>query len=53
MKVYLCGKGECCPVVDVHDERVIIGEEGNQVTLNKDEWNTLVTKIRSEELKTL
>ena len=53
MRVFLCGKSGCCPAVDIQDEKVTIGETGNQVTLNKDEWNALVTKIRSEELKTL
>ncbi len=50
--VYLCQSG-CCPAVVIEDDRVLIGEEGNQVVLKKDEWNALVEKILSGELKKL
>lgn len=53
MRVYLCGKSGCCPAVELEGDKVIIGEEGNQVTLSKEEWNTLVAKIKSNELKAL
>ncbi len=53
MKILLCSSGECCPAVDLQDDKAVIGEEGNQVTLNKNEWNTLVSKIKSGELKSL
>ncbi|MEM3088871.1 MAG: hypothetical protein QXP20_07140 [Candidatus Bathyarchaeia archaeon] len=53
MKLYLCGKSGCCPAVELEDDKVRIGEEGNQVTLSKEEWNTLVAKIKSNELKAL
>lgn len=47
----LCGKDDCCPVVDVSEGVVKIGEEGNMVTLKKAEWDTLVDKIKSGEIK--
>jgi hypothetical protein len=47
----ICGKGSCCPVVEVSEDRVTIGEEGNMVELKKDEWDTLVGKIKSGEIK--
>ena len=47
-----CG---ACPevVLDVDKNEVRIGEEGNLVKLNKEAWNTLVDKIRKEELTSL
>jgi hypothetical protein len=53
MKVYLCGKCSSCPAFEFDGEKVIIGEEGNKVTLSKEEWNILVAKIKSNELKAL
>ncbi len=53
MKVFLCGEGGHCPAVDIQRTQVSIGETGNQVTLNKDQWNALVTKIKSGELDSL
>lgn len=47
----LCGKKGCCPVVDVGGEHVTIGEEGNIVSLNKSEWDALVSKIKSGEIQ--
>ena len=49
----LCSKDGkcCCPEVDVQDCCVRIGEEGNLCTLNKDEWSTLVSKIKSGEIQ--
>lgn len=40
-----------CPVVEISDDEVKIGEEGNLCTLKKSEWNTLVEKVKSGELK--
>lgn len=47
----LCGKGDCCPVVEVTEDTVKIGEEGNIVELKKSEWDTLVKKIKSGEIR--
>ena len=51
MEVYLCEKG-CghCPKVKVKSDVVEIGEEGNLVRLNPNEWNILVKKIKADEL---
>ena len=48
--VAICKEGSCCPVVEVDENDVRIGEEGNLCCLNRDQWNTLVEKIRSGEL---
>lgn len=55
MKVSLCPACGACPAVEVDmlGEEVRIGEEGNLVRLNKEAWNTLVQKIRADELKAL
>ena len=47
----LCSKDSCCPVVEVNESDVKIGEEGNMVTLKKDDWNMLVEKIKSGEIQ--
>jgi hypothetical protein len=49
----LCPACDACPAVEVSDEEVRIGEEGNLVRLNAGEWNTLVRLIRSGELREL
>lgn len=43
--VSLCVVCGACPAVEVYEDAVKIGEAGNQVTLKKDEWNTLVELI--------
>jgi len=48
--VTLCSEGSCCPVVKVLDDRIEIGEEGNLCVLTSGEWETLKTKIKSEEV---
>ncbi len=52
-RVSLCPACGACPevVLDVTRQEIRIGEEGNQVTLNREAWNTLVEKIQSGELK--
>jgi len=50
-KVMLCPACGGCPEIAVYDHEVHIGEEGNLVRLKKDEWNELVCKIKSGELK--
>lgn len=51
--IVLCGGQKCCPVVDadVAKDAVTIGEDTNCVTLKREEWNTLVAKIKGGELK--
>lgn len=50
-QVSLCPACGACPTVDLYDTEVRIGETGNQVRLTREEWNGLVEKIRSGELK--
>ncbi|MFH1403939.1 MAG: hypothetical protein ABIH11_06705 [Candidatus Altiarchaeota archaeon] len=48
MTVYsICGGKTCCPVVDVQDDLVKIGEDGNLCTLKKSEWDALKSGIKS------
>ncbi|MDP2719069.1 MAG: hypothetical protein Q8P44_04455 [Dehalococcoidia bacterium] len=49
-KVTLCKDCSCCPVVEIYPDKAHIGEEGNLVVLGKDDWNTLVRKVKSGEL---
>ena len=55
VRVSLCGGDKCCPegVVDTTRREVRIGEEGNLVILDQRAWNTLVEKIKAQELKPL
>ena len=48
--VTLCSGGCKCPVVDVSEESVKIGEDGNLCTLTKEQWNTLKEKVKTGEL---
>jgi len=48
--VYLCSGGSCCPVVDVSEDSVKIGEAGNMCTLTKEQWETLKEKVKTGEL---
>ncbi|GBD39732.1 hypothetical protein HRbin37_02018 [bacterium HR37] len=52
-RISLCPVCGACPEVEVYDDEVRIGEEGNMVRLSVEEWNTLVDKILSGELKKL
>jgi hypothetical protein len=52
MKVYICEKS-CCPAVEMIGDEVLIGEDTNIVRLKKNEWNKLVEKIQSGELRSL
>jgi len=51
--VSLCPACDACPVVEVSDETVRIGEAGNQVTLGRAEWNALVEAILQGRLSRL
>ena len=46
-KVLLCPACSACPEVAIDGDTVRIGEEGNLVTLKKEEWNVLVDVIKS------
>ena len=48
--VNLCTGKDCCPVVDVSEDSVKIGEDGNLCTLTKEQWETLKEKVRAGEL---
>ena len=52
-KVVLCGSCSSCPAVEVEEDKVRIGENENMVTLTRDEWNIMVGKIQTGELKAL
>lgn len=54
-RTLLCGEKDCCPevIVDSNRQEVAIGEEGNIVKLKKQEWNSLIEKIKTGELTSL
>ena len=52
-RISLCPVCGACPEVEVYNDEVRIGEEGNMVRLSVEEWNTLVDKILSGELTKL
>lgn len=47
----LCPDCTACPTIEIYEDEVRIGEEGNQVRLKKEEWNRLVEVIKQGELK--
>jgi hypothetical protein len=49
--VNLCSSCAKCPVIEIDDDEVRIGESGNLCRLTKSEWKTLVEKVRSGELR--
>jgi hypothetical protein len=54
MKVVLCIDGSCippkCPVVDIQEDKVIIGEKGNRCILTPEQFNILREKIKNNEI---
>jgi len=54
MAVVLCSEGSCippkCPIVDVQDDKVIIGEKTNVCTLTRKQFDILKEKIKRGEL---
>ena len=50
IRVALCPVCGACPVVEITDQQVTIGEAENTVTLTHAEWNDLVARIRRGEL---
>lgn len=51
IKVTLCPACAGCPSVEITETRVTIGEDQNTVRLTHAEWNELVARIRSGELR--
>ena len=49
-KLTLCPACTACPEVEITDQGVTIGEDGNAVRLSHAEWNELVRLVRSREL---
>lgn len=50
-KFSLCIACEACPAVEIYEDGARIGEEGNLVRLQKEEWNRLVELIKKGELR--
>jgi len=54
MKIVLCTDDVCvppkCPVVDVQEDKVIIGEKKNVCTLTKEQFGILKKKILNNEI---
>ena len=54
MKISLCSEGSCvpqkCPIVEVRDDCVIIGEDENTCTLTHEQFNILKEKIKNNEV---
>ncbi len=51
--VSLCPSCDACPMVEIDEQEVRIGEEGNLVKLTLAEWNVLVQAIKAGELNEL
>jgi Fe-S cluster biogenesis protein NfuA len=51
IKVTLCPACSGCPAVEITDRGVTIGEADNIVALSHAEWNDLVRRVRSGELR--
>ena len=54
MKIILCEDGVCnppkCPVVDVQNDKVVIGENENTCTLTREQFDILKEKIKNNEI---
>ena len=54
MTVVLCTDSGCippkCPIVDVQDDKVIIGEKDNVCTLTREQFDILKDKVKSGEI---
>lgn len=54
MSVVLCADGTCippkCPIVDVQEDKVIIGEKENVCTLTREQFDILKEKVKSGEI---
>jgi hypothetical protein len=50
-EISLCPSCSACPVVEIGDGEVRIGEDHNLVRLSPAEWNVLVHAIKAGELE--
>ena len=54
MVIVLCNEGSCippkCPIVDVQDDKVIIGEKNNVCTSTRKQFDILKEKIKRGEI---
>ena len=54
MSVLLCTDSGCippkCPIVDVQEDKVVIGEKDNVCTLTREQFDILKEKVKSGEL---
>jgi hypothetical protein len=51
--ISLCPSCDACPLVEIDEQEVRIGEAGNLVRLTPAEWNVLVQAIKAGELSEL
>ncbi|MGE5303601.1 MAG: hypothetical protein ACM3TN_09760 [Alphaproteobacteria bacterium] len=51
IRITLCPACSGCPAVEITDEGVTIGEAENTAKLTHAEWNDLVARVRSGELR--
>jgi hypothetical protein len=51
IKVALCPACSGCPSVEITEEGVTIGEADDRVKLTHAEWNDLIARVRSGELR--
>lgn len=49
----LCPSCDACPMVEIDEQEVRIGEAGNLVKLTLAEWNVLVQAIKAGEFSEL
>ena len=50
-KLTLCPACTACPEVEITDQGVTIGEDGNTILLSHAEWNELVRLVKTGELR--
>ena len=51
--ISLCPSCDDCPMVEIDEQEVRIGEDSNLVKLTPAEWNVLVQAIKAGELTEL
>ena len=54
MKIVLCNDSVCippkCPIVDVQEDKVVIGEKDNVCILTKEQFNILKDNIKKGKI---
>ncbi len=54
MAIVLCNEGSCippkCPIVDIQEDKVIIGEKNNVCKLTRKQFDILKEKIKRGEI---